>query len=192
MTRNDVIPNDVIPENMTDYSVSPDDMVLTARGLRFQGRLYPCTIGRGGLSRTKREGDGATPVGIHHVVGMFYRADRMPRPAHWAEPTGLRDLWSDDSRAPEYNQLVRAPYAASHETMRRADPLYDLVMITDWNYPEAEPERGSCIFIHRWRRKGFPTAGCLGLRPDHLLQIAARIEPGARFVVPPIAPLLRE
>jgi L,D-peptidoglycan transpeptidase YkuD (ErfK/YbiS/YcfS/YnhG family) len=69
--------------------------------------------------------------------------------------------------------------------LRRADPLYDLVLITDWNWPQAVRGRGSCIFVHRWRRPGYPTAGCIGLRPDHLLRIARQITFGARLIVPP-------
>lgn len=165
--------------------MSPDDLVLTPTGLRFRGRCYPCTIGRGGLSADKHEGDGATPIGIHHVVGMFYRPDRMTRPAAWARPIRPGDLWSDAPDAPDYNLLVRAPYAGSHEVMRRADPLYDLVLITDWNWPDAAPHRGSCIFIHQWRRPGYPTAGCVALRPDHLRDIAGQLAPGTRLIVRP-------
>ncbi|WGW03983.1 L,D-transpeptidase family protein [Tropicibacter oceani] len=159
-------------------------MVLTRAGLRFAGRLWPCTIGRGGVSADKREGDGATPVGCHHIVGMLYRPDRMARPADWAEPILPGDLWSDDAADAAYNQMVRAPYAPSHEALRRADPLYDLVLLTDWNWPVAQPGRGSAIFLHRWRRPGFPTEGCIAFRPDHLRRIAQAIAPGTRVIVP--------
>ncbi len=159
-------------------------MVLTPRGLRFGGQVYPCTIGKGGLSHNKREGDGATPVGIHNVVGMLYRPDRIAAPAPWATPIGPRDLWSDASGQPDYNHHVRAPYAHSHETLRRADPLYDLVIVLDWNWPDAKAGRGSAIFMHRWRRPGFPTEGCVALRPDHLARVAARINIGTRLIVP--------
>lgn len=165
--------------------MTPDDLVLTPYGLRFHGRCYPCSIGRGGLRTAKREGDGATPVGCHRIVGMLYRPDRMARPAPWARPIGLRDLWSDDPGRAEYNQPVRAPYPGSHEVMRRADPLYDLVLVTDWNWPDAVPHGGSCIFLHTWRRPGYPTAGCIAFRRDRLLAIAAAISPGARLIVRP-------
>ena len=99
-------------------------MVLTPRGLRFAGRLWPCTIGRGGLTADKREGDGATPRGRHHITGLLYRPDRMARPAPWAEPIRPGDLWSDEPQDEDYNTLVRAPYTGSHEALRRADPLY--------------------------------------------------------------------
>ncbi|RYG91627.1 hypothetical protein EU803_10510 [Loktanella sp. IMCC34160] len=163
--------------------MSPDDLVVTPVGLRFGGRVYPCTRGRGGVTDHKAEGDGATPRGSHRIVGMLYRPDRIAPPAPWAVPIRTGDLWSDDPRAADYNLQVRAPYPHSHETLRRADPMYDLILITDWNWPRAEPGRGSAIFVHQWRRPGYPTAGCIGLRRDHLHAIAGRIAPGTRLIV---------
>ncbi|SEP99945.1 L,D-transpeptidase family protein [Thalassovita taeanensis] len=163
--------------------MTPDDLVLTGRGLRFRGEYYPCSIGRGGVSAHKYEGDGATPQGVHQIVGMLYRPDRIARPAHWAAPIFPGDLWSDDATDAGYNQLVRAPYPHSHERLRRADPLYDLVLLTDWNWPLSVPGKGSAIFLHQWRRPGFPTEGCVAFRRDHLLRIAARLSPGARLIV---------
>lgn len=162
----------------------PEDMVLTPAGLRFAGRLIPCGIGRGGVSAAKREGDGATPAGIHRVVGLLYRPDRILRPAPWAEPIGPRDLWCDDSGHPAYNHLVRAPFAASHERLRRADPLYDLVLVTDWNWPDAQASRGSAIFLHQWRRPRHPTAGCIAFARRDLIWLAGRAAPATRLVVP--------
>jgi L,D-peptidoglycan transpeptidase YkuD (ErfK/YbiS/YcfS/YnhG family) len=159
------------------------DLVLTPTGLRLGARRYPCTIGRGGVARDKREGDGATPAGTHRITGMLYRPDRMARPAAWAVPIRPGDLWSDDPGDAAYNLMVRAPYPHSHEVLRRADPLYDLVLITDWNRPHAARGRGSCIFVHRWRRPGYPTAGCVALDPRHLRRIAAAIRPGTRLIV---------
>lgn len=152
-------------------------------GLRFLGCRFPCTIGRGGIRTDKREGDGATPRGTHRITGMLYRADRTRPPAFWARPIGPRDLWSDDPRDPAYNCRVHSPHWFSHERLRRADRLYDIVLLTDWNGPDAVPGRGSAIFLHRWRAPGYPTAGCVAFRPDHLRWIAARIGPGTRLIV---------
>lgn len=163
--------------------MSPADLVLTPTGLRFAGRRFPCVIGRGGRRADKREGDGATPHGLHRITGMLYRPDRIARPADWAVPIRPGDLWSDDGRAGDYNQMVRAPYPFSHEALRRADPLYDLVILTDWNWPYAVPGRGSAIFIHRWRRPGYPTEGCIGLHPVDLAWIASRIRFSSRLIV---------
>ncbi len=163
--------------------MTPDDLVLTPRSLRFRGRLLPCSIGRGGVTSNKREGDGATPTGTHRIVGMLYRPDRVPCPADWARPIGPGDLWSDDPADPAYNHLTRAPSHFSHEALRRPDPLYDIVLIADWNWPDAKPGRGSAIFLHQWRRPGFPTEGCIALARPHLGWIARHIPWGTRLIV---------
>jgi L,D-peptidoglycan transpeptidase YkuD (ErfK/YbiS/YcfS/YnhG family) len=165
---------------------TPRDLVLTPTGLRFAGRLFPCTHGRGGIRRAKREGDGATPAGVHRIVACLYRPDRLARAQvpDWAVPIRPRDLWCDDPGHPAYNHLVRAPFGASAERMVRADPLYDLVLTTDWNWPVAHPGRGSAIFLHSWRRPGYPTAGCIALAPSDLLWIVNRIVYETRLFVP--------
>jgi L,D-peptidoglycan transpeptidase YkuD (ErfK/YbiS/YcfS/YnhG family) len=78
---------------------------------------------------------------------------------------------------------VRTPLPVSHEQMRRADPQYDIVMITDWNWPKARPGAGSAIFLHQWRRPGAPTAGCVAVARPDMHWLAARAAPGTRLVV---------
>ena len=160
------------------------DMVLTPRGLRFEGRVYPCAIGRGGLTEDKREGDGATPRGAHRIVGLLYRPERLARPANWAVAIRPGDLWSDDPRDPDYNLMVRAPHPWRHERLRRPDPLYDIVLVTDWNWPFAEHGRGSAIFVHAWRKPRHPTEGCVALAPGDLRRIVPRIGFETRLIVP--------
>lgn len=165
--------------------MKPLDLVVTRQGARFMGRRFPCAIGRGGIvpARAKREGDGATPAGVHVFTGMLYRPDRMARPADWAVPVRPCDLWSDDPADPDYNLPVRAPHPYSHERLMRPDPLYDLVLLTDWNWPQAEPGRGSAIFVHVWRKPRHPTAGCVAFARADLRWIAARIRHQTRLVI---------
>ena len=158
-------------------------LVLTPLGLRQGARRWPCTMGRGGISAAKREGDGATPAGEMRITGALFRPDRMARPVPWARPIGPRDLWCDDPGHPLYNRPARAPLAASAEALRRADPLYDLILTTDWN-EGGVPGRGSAIFVHRWRRPGAPTEGCIALAPADLLAVARAAPPGTRLLVP--------
>lgn len=159
-------------------------LLLTPMGLRAGRRLIPCSVGRGGISAAKREGDGATPTGTHRIVGLLYRPDRLAPPGDWARPILPGDLWCDAADHPAYNQPARAPLAASHEAMRRPDPLYDIVLVTDWNYPDARPGCGSAIFVHQWRRPGFPTAGCLAMARRDLIWLAGQLRPGDALTVP--------
>ncbi len=159
------------------------DLVIGRWGARFMGRRFACSIGRGGFTHDKREGDGASPIGVHKIVGMLYRADRIERPADWARPIGPFDLWSDDPRDPDYNLITRTPHGFSHEALHRPDPLYDLILLTNWNWPHAQAGRGSAIFIHQWRRPRFPTAGCAAFARDDLRWIAARLRPESRVIL---------
>ncbi len=164
---------------------TPLDMVVSKTGLRFAGRRFPCVVGRGGVVSSKNEGDGGTPVGTHRIVGLLYRPDRLAAPARWAVPIRPGDLWCDDPDRADYNLMVTAPFTGSAERLRRADRLYDLILLTDWNWPRARKGAGSAIFLHRWRRPGVPTEGCVALRPEHLRWIAARIRPETRLIVQP-------
>lgn len=163
--------------------MTPFDMIVTPTHLRFLGRRFPCTWGKGGITDHKREGDGATPRGKHRLVGMLYRPDRMAKPTAWAVPIRPGDLWSDDVKDAAYNTIVRVPHLYRHERLDRADPLYDLVIVTDWNWPDAVKGCGSAIFIHQWRRAGYPTEGCIGLRRADLHWIAPRIRNDTRLIV---------
>ena len=165
--------------------MKPLDIVVGRWGARFMGRRFACSLGHGGIitPEKKREGDGGTPSGTHKIVGMLYRPDRMLPPADWAVPIGLGDFWSEDPDDPEYNHMVRTPHRYGHETLRRADTLYDLILITDWNWPYAKPGKGSAIFIHVWRKPRHPTAGCVGFARADLLWIAARIRHATRLII---------
>lgn len=170
--------------------MTPQDLVVTPTGCRFMGRMFPCTVGRGGITDDKREGDGATPVGSHRIIGAGYRQDRLAHPFGGKRGPfmmrGLRlaDIWSDDVADPAYNHALNAanhPY--SHERLFRCDRLYDLFLMTDWNWPDAQPGRGSAIFIHRWRRPGYPTEGCVAFAPEHLLWITQNLTAQSRLIV---------
>lgn len=165
--------------------MSTGNLVLTPFGLRFRRRLLPCSIGRGGVTPKKREGDGATPAGVHQITGLLFRPDRIMRPTRWACPIRPGDLWSDDVADPDYNTMVKAPHGYSHEALRRSDPLYDLIILTDWNSLSTLPGRGSAIFLHQWRRPGCPTEGCIALSRRNLTYIAHHAIPGTKLVVPP-------
>jgi len=160
------------------------DLVLGPMGLRAGGRVIPCSIGRAGVTATKREGDHATPAGHHRITGLWYRPDRLARPAPWARPITPLDLWCDDPDHPAYNRHARAPLAAGHERLRRADPLYDLILTTDWNARPVVPGAGSAIFVHQWRRPGYGTEGCIAMARADLIWLARRARPGSMLIVP--------
>jgi L,D-peptidoglycan transpeptidase YkuD (ErfK/YbiS/YcfS/YnhG family) len=174
--------------------LTPRDLVVGARGARFLGRQISCAIGRGGVGEKRAEGDGITPVGRHRIEAVFLRLDRVWHPygrcmarlrAAGIEirAIGPQDAWSDDPADPAYNRRVRRPSAFSHEALRRADPIYDIVVVLDWNRHPVRPGRGSAIFLHLWRGPRRPTAGCVAFRRADLLWILERWRRESRVVV---------
>lgn len=149
--------------------------------LEAGGRVFPCALGRGGLTATKREGDGATPIATMRLVDGWFRADRMTRPASGLDLRAItaRDGWCDDPADANYNRYVRLPYDRSHETMMRDDRLYDVCLVMDWNLPPFGRKRngGSAIFLHV-AKPGFPpTAGCVAVAPAAMRWLLPRIGP---------------
>lgn len=139
---------------------------------------FRCALGRGGVSADKREGDGATPLGRFALRQAFYRADRQPRPVTRLPLRAIdpQDGWCDAPDAPDYNRLVRLPHPQRHETLWRADPVYDLIVVVGYNDAPPLPGRGSAIFIHLMRDDYAPTAGCIAFARDDLLFILARLD----------------
>ncbi|MSO85499.1 MAG: hypothetical protein EXR02_09625 [Rhodospirillales bacterium] len=144
-----------------------------------------CALGRAGVSAAKREGDGATPAGDLPLRYVFYRPDRETRPATRLAVQAIapEDGWCDDPARPEYNSLVRRPFPGRHETLWRADGLYDLIVVLGWNDAPAVPGQGSAIFLHVAARGWAPTEGCVALAHADLVRLLAAVGPGDRLIV---------
>lgn len=153
--------------------------------LRAGGLTLPCVLGSGGLSRRKREGDGATPIGRFALTGGFFRPDRGPRPAaHLAlRPSRTDDGWCDDPASGCYNRAVRLPFSASHERLWRGDRLYDVALVIDYNVASPLKGRGSAIFLHVMAKDATPTAGCVALRPSDLRRLLPRLSGRCQVVI---------
>jgi len=157
----------------------------TRRGWLLAGQArFRCVIGRSGVVRAKREGDGGTPAASMPLRRLWWRADRGPRP-HTALPARViraEDGWCDAPPDRNYNRPVRLPYPVSHETLFRCDALYDLVVELGWNDGPRRKGAGSAIFLHQARRDWTPTEGCIALQPRDLRKLLTMIGPRTRIV----------
>ena len=163
--------------------MSSADLNVTKWGLHFAGRFFPASIGKTGITANKREGDNATPSGNHKIISVLYRPDRVRKPCDWAKTIKPYDIWSDDVKDPNYNRIGKHPYGYNHEVLSRPDPLYDVILLTDWNWPLTTKGKGSAIFVHSWRRPRHPTEGCIALASHHLLWITKRLKPYSKIIV---------
>lgn len=148
-------------------------------------RSFPCALGRSGIVSTKREGDGATPRGRFRFEEARFRNDRIARPQAAVSLKALRtdDGWCDAPTDRNYNRPVQHPYPASAERMWRADGLYDLVLILDYNRRPRRRHAGSAIFMHVAGDGLAPTEGCIALRRHDLLRLLPQIDRKTRLVI---------
>lgn len=162
------------------------DMLVSANGrLRWAGRTYRCGLGRGGVRRDKREGDGATPAGRFPLRRVLYRPDRLAAPATGLPTMALtpQDGWCDDPGDAAYNRPVRLPYPARHELMWREDGLYDIVVVIGHNDDPVAPGMGSAVFLHVARDDYGPTEGCVALALDDLRAVLTEAAPGVQLQI---------
>lgn len=139
----------------------------------WHDRRFRCALGRSGVSKIKREGDGATPAGILRLRRVLFRGDRLAPPATIlaVHPLSPHDGWCDAPEDPNYNRRVELPYPARCESLWRADHRYDIIVVTDHNDTPVRPGYGSAIFLHLATPRFAPTAGCIAFRIDDLLSI---------------------
>jgi L,D-peptidoglycan transpeptidase YkuD (ErfK/YbiS/YcfS/YnhG family) len=153
------------------------DIVVSGLTLTFQGKTYRCAIGKGGFSKNKKEGDGATPLGTFALRKCWYRHDKVDCVVTHLPLSIIRSDygWSDDPNKPDYNKLVRLPYSGSHEKLWRPDRLYDVFVEIGYNDDPAIPGKGSAIFLHCATDDYKPTEGCVALAKNDLLELLAEI-----------------
>lgn len=170
------------PQRRRKTTVTLAALSLAARRglLRLGIPNLPCALGRGGRRASKREGDGATPLGSFRLLGVLYRPDRVGRPRTVLPVHPIRpdDGWCDAPGDRNYNRAVRLPYPASAERLWREDRLYDIVIVTDHNTRPRIRGHGSAIFLHIARPDLAPTEGCIALRREHLLLLLGMIRGG--------------
>lgn len=165
-------------------------MIFTASSdgqLTLNGRKVPCAIGRGGMiaAADKREGDGASPIGLWPIRRFVYRADRLAQPITQLPISPIRpeNGWCDTPHDRLYNQPVTLPYPVSAEQMWREDHVYDLVGILGHNDDPPIAGMGSAIFLHLARDGFTPTEGCIALGIEDMLELMRLAQPGSAIEI---------
>jgi L,D-peptidoglycan transpeptidase YkuD (ErfK/YbiS/YcfS/YnhG family) len=150
--------------------------------LAGEGLVLRAVCGRAGVvaGDIKREGDGGTPKGLLRLKRVLYRPDRFngrPRGTVPMKALAADDAWCDDPRHPDYNMMVKLPFAGRYESLWRDDEVYDLIGVLDWNLGPITPGRGSAIFFHIATPAFAPTEGCIAVsRADALAALAAGMD----------------
>jgi L,D-peptidoglycan transpeptidase YkuD (ErfK/YbiS/YcfS/YnhG family) len=150
---------------------------------------FRCAIGRGGFvsAQAKHEGDGATPIGVWKMREVIYRADRVQIPSTLIPARVMQpdDGWCEIPEDPQYNRLVKHPYATAVDKLWRDDHLYDVMVVLGYNDAPILAGKGSAIFLHLARPDFSPSAGCVTLAPDNLMMVLREADENSAVAVSP-------
>ncbi len=110
---------------------------------------------------------------------------RDPRPATTLPLRAITpsDGWCEDPADRHYNQPIRLQPGDGGDRLRRDDHLYDYIIEIDHNQRPRVAGRGSAVFVHLARDNFGPTAGCIAMRKNAMLQLLRRIGPRTRIVI---------
>ncbi len=132
---------------------------------------FNCSIGRGGITKKKIEGDKKTPIGKFDIGHLYYRKDRIKKPTTKLTCISIKKNmgWCDDlTNNKKYNKLIKINGSIKHEKLYRKDKKYDFLIPIKYNFNNTILGKGSCIFIHLTQNY-LPTAGCIALKKKDFL-----------------------
>lgn len=148
-------------------------------------KSFRCSIGSGGLTNKKREGDHCTPIGNFKFDKIYYRADKLGEMDFAISSASIsnNDGWCDDPYSRYYNQFIEFPFSGNAEKLYREDDLYDIVCVINYNTKPIIPGNGSAIFLHVCSEKFDTTEGCIAVEKNVLLEISKLITPNSNIVI---------
>lgn len=163
------------------------EIVVGEGGMGWGLGMHPLAVSSSTHEPRKTEGDGRAPAGVFALSSAFGRgAPPMKTAMPWLQTTPALAC-VDDPKSPRYNRLIDttpspSPDFKTAEPMQRDDAQYDIGVLVDHNAlgdtartPIAG--RGSCIFLHVWRRKGRGTAGCTAMARWDLEKVIEWLDP---------------
>jgi L,D-peptidoglycan transpeptidase YkuD (ErfK/YbiS/YcfS/YnhG family) len=153
--------------------------------LKSKNFKYRCALGKAGVNKKIKEGDGITPKGVFKITKIYYRADKIK-----VIKTNIKKIkitkkmgWCDDPVSRFYNQQIKLPSKFSHEKLYRNDDLYDLIAVLNYNTNPIIRNKGSAIFMHVAKSSYKKTKGCITLKKDDLIKIVMQIKKNTKISV---------
>ena len=145
---------------------------------------FKCCIGKNGLNRNKKEGDGSTPLGIFKLGQLYWRQDRIRKPETKLKCKTINKnmKWCTDKNSKFYNKGFIKNTKIKHEKLYRKDYKYNALILIKYNYKKTIKGNGSAIFIHLTKNYK-PTAGCVALKENDFLVLAKIVNKNSKIML---------
>ena len=111
------------------------DIKVKKHRLIYKGYKVKCSIGKSGVTKSKKEGDLATPKGKFALGKLYFRKDRVKIAKCNLQKKEIKKNmgWCDDSRSKKYNKEILFPNKYNAEKLFRKDRIYDLLISIKYN-----------------------------------------------------------
>jgi L,D-peptidoglycan transpeptidase YkuD (ErfK/YbiS/YcfS/YnhG family) len=153
--------------------------------LEYKNLKFRCALGKAGIKKKKKEGDNITPKGVFKIIRVYYRRDKIKNITTLVKKKEIKKNigWCDDPVSNSYNKEIRLPSKFGHEKLYRKDNLYDLILVFNYNINPIIKNKGSAIFIHIAKKKYKPTAGCIALKKEDLVELLKNIKKNTKVKI---------
>ena len=161
------------------------NIIIRKHLLLYKGYKLKCSIGKSGISITKKEGDLATPKGTFKLGLLYYRKDRLKSLKSKIKKKVIKKNmgWCDDSNSSKYNREINFPFKFGAEKLYRKDKIYDLFINIKYNFQPTIKKKGSAIFLHLTNNKYKPTKGCVAITKKDFLRIIPLIKKNTKIQI---------
>ncbi|MBA1337619.1 MAG: L,D-peptidoglycan transpeptidase YkuD, ErfK/YbiS/YcfS/YnhG family [Pelagibacterales bacterium] len=161
------------------------DIKVKKHRLIYKGYKIRCSIGKSGITKSKKEGDLATPKGKFGLGKLYFRKDRIKIIKCNLKKKAIRRNmgWCDDSRSKRYNKEIIFPNKWNAEKLYRKDAIYDLLINIKYNVQPTIKKKGSAIFLHLANKKFKPTMGCIAISKNNFLKILPLINKSTKIII---------
>ena len=158
---------------------------LKNKKIYFGEYKVKCAIGKRGISRKKREGDGCTPKGFFKFKYLFYRKDRVAKIKSYLKKIIIKKNmgWCDDPGSNSYNKLIKFPFFYSAEKLHKNENIYDLILVINYNLKPIIKNKGSAIFLHIAKKNYSPTEGCIAISKKDMKLLLGYINKKTKLII---------
>ena len=153
--------------------------------LNYENFKFRCALGKGGIGKKKIEGDNITPKGKFTIAKIYYRSDRIKKISSKFKLIKIKKNMAscNDPKSEKYNQIMDLPTQYNYEKLYRKDNVYDLILVLSYNLNPIIKNKGSAIFMHIAKKNYKKTAGCVGLKKTHLINLVEKIKKKTKVVI---------
>ncbi len=161
------------------------NIIIKKRFLLYKGYKLKCSIGKSGITSSKKEGDLATPKGLFKLGPLYYRKDRVKHFQCKIKKKIIKKNmgWCDDIKSKKYNKQIYFPFKYGAEKLYRKNNIYDIFVNIRYNQKPTIKGKGSAIFLHLANKKYKPTNGCVSISKKDFIKIIPLINSETKILI---------